>query len=442
MSAPDLLAPDKAMAILHDLAGPYLRRTEQEQPPHESSSSGDDIRSEVVHGDVSRFKSIELQFGSLPDALPDPLIVVNQEGLIVLANTQTVGMFGYRKEELLGAPVELLIPTRFRSEHVGQRDEYFRKGGETRPMGAGLKLFGLRKDGGEFPVEISLNPLPTPEGLVVISTIRDISERVRLEARYRTLVEEIPAVTFLAALDDGISELYVSPQIEQLLGFSQKEWLEDPLLWYRQLHQEDQVRWHQEFAQTVSTGGPFRAEYRFVARDGKVVWVLGEAKVVRSEAGRPLFMQGIAFDITKMKEAEAKLRSHQEELERLVAEKTARLHEKIADLVHFTHFAGHELRKPLQRIKMEMEDPLHLTRGRHQAAVNQMADWVSDQAEDGLNRIEAMLRWARVDDQKRKTLVRYDCRTIFATACKMIRESIDQTGAVVTSGPLPTVMAS
>jgi PAS domain S-box-containing protein len=97
-------------------------------------------------------------------------------------------------------------------------------------------------------------------------------ERLRkVEARFHTLVEQIPAVTFMAALDAGANELYVSPQIESLLGFSQKEWLEDPVLWHRQLHPDDRERWHQEFARTCAGGEHFRSEYRFLARDGRVV---------------------------------------------------------------------------------------------------------------------------------------------------------------------------
>ena len=79
----------------------------------------------------------------------------------------------------------------------------------------------------------------------------------RAEARYRTLVEQLPAVTFMAALEGGENELYVSPQIESLLGFSQKEWLEDPILWYRQLHPDDRVRWHNEFARRCADGKAF-----------------------------------------------------------------------------------------------------------------------------------------------------------------------------------------
>jgi PAS domain S-box-containing protein len=127
------------------------------------------------------------------------------------------------------------------------------------------------------------------------------------EVRYRTLVEQIPAVTFMAVLGEGENEVYVSPHIETLLGFSQKEWLENPFLWYRQLHADDRDLWNEEFARGCRTGGPFKAECRFIARDGHVVWVRGEARVVKDDIGRPLFLQGVALDITESKRAEALL---------------------------------------------------------------------------------------------------------------------------------------
>jgi sigma-B regulation protein RsbU (phosphoserine phosphatase) len=108
----------------------------------------------------------------------------------------------------------------------------------------------------------------------------------------------------MAALGEGENEVYVSPHIETLLGFTQQEWLDDPFLWYHQLHPDDRELWNQEFANGCRRGGPFRAECRFLTRDGQVIWVHGEARVIRDELGRPLYLQGIAFDITESKRAQ------------------------------------------------------------------------------------------------------------------------------------------
>lgn len=133
-------------------------------------------------------------------------------------------------------------------------------------------------------------------------------ERLRAaEARFRTLVEQIPAVTFMAVLGEGRNEVYVSPHIETMLGFTQAEWLENPFLWYYQLHPDDRQLWNDEFTRGCQTGGPFRAECRFLARDGHAVWVLGEARLVKDSLGRPQFLQGVAFDITENKRAQAVL---------------------------------------------------------------------------------------------------------------------------------------
>jgi PAS domain S-box-containing protein len=145
-------------------------------------------------------------------------------------------------------------------------------------------------------------PVPMSADAAELSTMQKLRAA---ELRYRTLVEQIPAVTFMAVLGEGANEVYVSPHIEALLGFSQKEWLENPFLWYTQLHPDDRALWHDEFARGCRTGGPFRAECRFLARDGRVVWVRGEARLVKDDLGRPLFLQGVAFDVTESRRAQA-----------------------------------------------------------------------------------------------------------------------------------------
>jgi two-component system CheB/CheR fusion protein len=128
-----------------------------------------------------------------------------------------------------------------------------------------------------------------------------------LEARYRVLLDQIPAVVFMAYLDQGIGEAYVSPQIEATLGFSQKEWLEDPVRWYQQIHPDDKSRWSNEAAEMFLSGKPLRSAYRVMARDGHVVWFHCEARLVRREDGEPWFIHGVGFDITELKQTQEEL---------------------------------------------------------------------------------------------------------------------------------------
>jgi protein-histidine pros-kinase len=133
-------------------------------------------------------EAAEARFRGLLESAPDAIAIVDTQGRIVLVNRQTEAMFGYPRDALIGQPVEVLVPERFRTRHEGHRARY-EAAPTTRPMGAGLDLSGRRRDGTEFPTEISLSPVETADGVLITAVIRDVTERKRAERERAELIE-------------------------------------------------------------------------------------------------------------------------------------------------------------------------------------------------------------------------------------------------------------
>ena len=171
-------------------------------------------------------KLLGARYRDLLESMPDAIVMVNDAGRIVLTNGQAQTVFGYSHTELLGRPVEILLPERFRGGHVGHRSGYFAQP-RTRRMGAGLELYGLRKNGEEFPVEISLSPLTTDEGRLVMSAVRDITDRKTAERKFRGLLESAPDAIVIVGRDGRI--VLVNSQTETLFGFARAELLGQPI---------------------------------------------------------------------------------------------------------------------------------------------------------------------------------------------------------------------
>lgn len=166
--------------------------------------------------------AVDPKFESFLQAAPDAIVVVDGQGVIVAANPLAEEMFGYSRDALIGAKVEMLVPTRFRGRHSGEREAYANSP-RTRPMGLGRDLWGRRSNGEEFPVQISLSPIETEQGTLVTSIIRDVTAQRRAEARFRGLLESAP--DGIVVVDGTGSIVIVNSQLERMFGYRREELL-------------------------------------------------------------------------------------------------------------------------------------------------------------------------------------------------------------------------
>lgn len=247
------------------------------------------------------------------------------------------------------------------------------------------------------------------------------------EARYRMLIELLPAVTFMASFEEGLNDVYVSPQVESILGYTQQEWVEDPVLWYERLHPDDRNRWNKEFAQTVAFATTLRSAYRFLARDGRTVWLHTEARIIRDERGVPLFIQGIGVDVTKMKEAEQSTIEYADKLERTNRE-----------LEQFAYVASHDLQEPLRSITSYTQLILQEFGSSFTAETRHYFDRVVEASGRLKNLIQALLEFSRVGKGDLKLEpTRID--SILNQVIENLYAAITESNATITADPLPLI---
>lgn len=248
----------------------------------------------------------------LVSALPDGVIVVGQDGGILLANGRAEHLFGYQPGELTGKPVEDLVPPEAKSAHPRLRLGYFQTP-TVRTMGSGLELFGLRKDGSTFPVDISLSTIKTDDHRLAIAVMRDMTERKRVqeaalqesEDRFRQLAESIQEVFWLT--DPAKQEmLYVSPAYEAIWQRTCESLYLRPHEWMASIHPEDRSR-VLEAATSRQRTGDYNEQYRIERPDGSVRWISDRAFPIQDDDGNVIRIVGVARDITEQKVAEENL---------------------------------------------------------------------------------------------------------------------------------------
>ncbi len=300
--------------------------------------------------DIGRSKQEEQKFRNLLESAPDAIVIVDQKGLIQLINAQTEKLFGYTRAELIGAPVETLVPQCFRGRHWSHREGYAQSP-QPRSMGAGLELYGRRKDGTEFPIEISLSPLETAEGTLVCSAIRDVTQRKQLaerhrenELRFRLLIDAVKDYAIISLDADGLVTTW-NTGAERLKGYSSGEIIGQHMSRFYPQADIARRKPDQELQQAASTGHMEDQGWR-VRKDGSHFWAEVAITAVHDSAGKLIGFLKIAKDITAKRDAEDQIQKLNSELTQRVEE----LGTVNRELESFSYSVSHDLRAPLRHV--------------------------------------------------------------------------------------------
>ena len=278
----------------------------------------------------ARVRDSEERFRSLIQNASDVITLLGADGTVRYQSLSITRVLGYEPEDLVGENAfDYIHP-----DDVDRTLAAFAEGVENPELRPFVEYRFLHKDGSWRHLEsIGSNLLGDPGVGKFVVNSRDITERKRgeeklrvAEERYRSLVETIPAITYVGELDRISTSIYISPQIESILGFTAEERMSTPDLWVERLHPEDRERVLAENARSNATGEPLDMEYRMIARDGREVWMHDAAVVLRDPEGRPSYRQGVMFDVTGRRRTEEALHASEARMRTVIEQSPLGIH--------------------------------------------------------------------------------------------------------------------
>jgi PAS domain S-box-containing protein len=357
-------------------------------------------------------------FSALAEAAMTAIIAVDAEGKIVAVNRKTEELFGHDRNSLLGAPIERLIPERYRTRHQKHVASFLAEP-SARPMGAGRELFGVRANGEEFPVEIGLSPFVSMEGAFTLASIIDITLRRQAEADQARLAAIVSTShdAIISKTMDGIITSW-NAAAQSMFGYSAEEAIGQPISLITPIARLAEGR---DLLQHVARGDHVKDfETQRQHRDGSVIEVALTTSPLFDQQGAPMGVSTILRDITLNKQRDAELLRSNAELEQ------------------FAYVASHDLQEPLRMVANYVE----LLADRYRGKLDERADKYVGFASDGARRMQLLvadlLAYSRVGSQG-KAFAPVETGTVVDRVTHALGGPIAQSGAIVERGHLPCV---
>jgi PAS domain S-box-containing protein len=365
--------------------------------------------------------TMESRSQALLETAPDAMVIVNQFGQIVLVNFQTVKLFGYPKEELLGKNVEILIPERYLKGHEQHRSKFF-KYPKARGMGAGMELFGKRKNNEQFPVEVSISPLKTDQGTFVSAAIRDITVRKRAEAKFKGLLESAPDAIVIVN-QDGFIQL-VNAQCVKMFGYSPHELVKKRVEIlipdrYRKNH-----RGHRNdfFSNAKMRPMGLGLELLGKRKSGEEFPVEISLSPLETEEG--VLVSAAIRDITDRKKAE------------VVKQRALEMEIKNKELEQFAYVASHDLQEPLRTITSFI-DLLQKKHTGDDEKTTKYFKYITDAAGRMKNLITCLLDYSRIGKSSKPEKV--NCAELIKEVLVDLNRLIAESKANIKAIKLPAI---